>query len=76
MRKKKHLFIYCFSIMPGQIDDIMAEHIIELFEKKDFKRQFIRKLNDHVDIPIINERTEKKVLEKIYDVLVDTLQKM
>ena len=55
------------------MDEILVEHIVDLFEKKDFKKKLISKLNLNVDIPIINEKTEKKVLDKIYDVLVDAL---
>ena len=53
--------------------EILVEHIVDLFEKKDFKKKLISKLNSNVDIPIINEKTEKKILDKIYDVLVDAL---
>lgn len=59
-----------YSIM----DEIAAKHLVELFDKKDFKKTFIKKLNDNIDIPIINEKTEKKVLDKVYDVLVDALE--
>ncbi len=55
------------------MDEILVEHIVDLFEKKDFKKKLISKLNSNVDIPIINEKTEKKILDKIYDVLVDAL---
>jgi len=56
------------------MDEIAVKHLVELFEKKDFKKTFIKKLNDNIDIPIINEKTEKKVLDKVYDVLVDALE--
>jgi hypothetical protein len=56
------------------MDDIAAKYLIELLEKKDFKKTFIKKLNDNIDIPFINEKTEKKVLDKVYDVLVDALE--
>jgi len=59
--------------MPEKMDEILVDHIVDLFEKKDFKKKLISKLNSNVDIPIINEKTEKKVLDKIYDVLVDAL---
>jgi len=59
--------------MPEKMDEILVEHIVDLFEKKDFKKKLISKLNSNVDIPIINEKTEKKILDKIYDVLVDAL---
>ena len=52
----------------------MLNHIVDLFEKKNFKNKFIKKLNDSVDIPLINEKTEKKVLNKIYELLVKTVK--
>ena len=56
------------------MDDIVLDHVVELFEKKDFKNKFIKKLNDSVDIPLINEKTEKKVINKIYELLVKTVK--
>jgi len=56
------------------MDDIVLDHVVELFEKKDFKNKFIKKLNESVDIPLINEKTEKKVLNKIYELLVKTVK--
>ena len=57
-----------------KMDDIMTKHLLDLFEKKDFKKTFIKKLIENIDIPMINEKTEKKVLDKVYDVLVDALE--
>lgn len=54
--------------MVEKMDDIAIAHVIDLFEKKNFKKQLIKKLNENIDIPIINEKTEQKVLDKIYDV--------
>lgn len=48
--------------------------VIGLLEKKDFKKNIINKLNDDIDIPLINEQTEKKILSKIYDVFIKTLK--
>lgn len=48
--------------------------VIDLLEKKDFKKNIIDKLNGDIDIPLINEKTEKKVLSKIYDVFIKTLK--
>ena len=58
------------------MDKIVSEHIIELFEKKNFKKILINKLNENVDIPIINEKTEKKILDKVYDTLLDSLKEL
>tara|TARA_X000001036_G_C20638470_1_gene790158 strand:- start:165 stop:344 length:180 start_codon:yes stop_codon:yes gene_type:complete len=56
------------------MNEIAANHLVELLEKKDFKKVLLKKLNDNIDIPIINEKTEKKVLDKVYEVLVDALK--
>ena len=48
--------------------------IIDMLEKKDFKKDLVKKLNGDVDIPFINEKTEKKVIEKIYDVFIKALK--
>ena len=57
-----------------KLDDLMVDQIIELFEKKDFKKKFLKKVNDNVDIPLINEKTEAKVLKSLYAVVIDTLK--
>jgi len=58
------------------MDNILSEHVIELFEKKDFKNKLIKNLNKNVDIPIINEKTEKKILDKLYDTLLESLKEL
>ena len=57
------------------MDDLeVVKQMLKILEQKDFKKKFIKKLNDSIDIPIINEKTEKKVLDKVYGVMVDTLE--
>tara|TARA_B100000401_G_scaffold395485_2_gene304458 strand:+ start:13831 stop:14037 length:207 start_codon:yes stop_codon:yes gene_type:complete len=59
-----------------KVEEIMLGHFIDLLEKKDFKRKFLKTLNESIDVPIINEKTEKKVLESIYKILVKTLKEL
>ena len=59
-----------------KLDDVVMDNVIELLEKKDLKNKLIKKLNDAVDIPLINEKTEKKVLDKIYELLLKTLKEL
>ena len=59
-----------------KLDDVVMDNVIELLEKKDLKNKLIKKLNDAVDIPLINEKTEKKVLDKIYELLLKTLREL
>ena len=64
--------IYTFIIM----DDIVMDHIIELLEKKDFKKKLVKKLNENVDIPFFDERGEKKIINKFYETLVEAIKEL
>ena len=59
----------------GLSQDVL-DHMVDLLEKKDFKGKFLKELNDAVDIPIINEKTEKKVLDSIYKLMIKSLKKL
>ena len=52
------------------------ELYIELLDNDDFKKHLIRELNEDIDIPIINEKTERKVLNSIYKVVVSSMKKV
>ena len=52
------------------------DHFIELLEQKDFKKTLIKEINDDVDIPMIGEGTEKKVLNAVYKALLRALKKV
>jgi len=54
----------------------IKQSIVDLLQQKDFKRKLIKKLNKNVDIPILNEKTEQKILDKIYEVILDTIIKI
>ena len=58
------------------MDKITFDHFVDLLEKKDFKKKLVKKLNKNIDIPIIDEKTEQKVLDKIYEVVVDSIKKI
>lgn len=62
------------SEAPTKMDEILIAQVIDLFEKKNFKKKLIRKLNNSVDVPFINEKTEKVVLNKMYDLLVTAVK--
>ena len=40
------------------------------------KKSIIDGLNERIDIPIINEKTEEKVLTAIYEVVEDVMKKV
>lgn len=59
-----------------KLDEIAMENVINLLEDKGFKNKLIKKLNDAVDVPLINEKTEKKVLDSIYKLLLETIKEL
>ena len=58
------------------MDKMAFDNFVDLLEKKDFKKKLVKKLNKNIDIPIIDEKTEQKVLDKIYEVVVDSIKKI
>tara|TARA_Y100000389_G_scaffold204927_1_gene260906 strand:+ start:3565 stop:3795 length:231 start_codon:yes stop_codon:yes gene_type:complete len=52
------------------------ELYIELLDNDEFKKHLVRELNEDIDIPIINEKTERKVLNSIYKVIIRSLKKI
>tara|TARA_R100001530_G_scaffold67704_1_gene48211 strand:- start:483 stop:662 length:180 start_codon:yes stop_codon:yes gene_type:complete len=52
--------------------DMVSGH---LFNDKT-KKAIIEGLNERIDIPIINEKTEEKVLSAIYDVVEEVMKKV
>ena len=61
--------------MPSAAQDTI-DHFIELLEEKSFKKTLIKEINDDVDIPMIGERTEKKVFDAVYKALLRALKKV
>tara|TARA_R100000008_G_C3495833_1_gene121076 strand:- start:305 stop:484 length:180 start_codon:yes stop_codon:yes gene_type:complete len=53
-----------------QLQKMMLEY---LFNDKT-KDEIIKALNDKVDIPIINEKTEAKILESIYETIESVMK--
>ena len=52
------------------------ELYIELLDNDEFKKHLIHELNEDIDIPIINEKTERKILNSIYKVIISSLKKV
>ena len=59
----------------GLTQDVL-DHLVDLLEKKDFKGKLIKELNEAVDIPMINEKTEKKVLETVYKLIIKSMKNL
>lgn len=58
------------------MDNIALEHFVELFKRKDFRKKFVNKVNKNLDIPILNEKTEKKIYDAIYQMILETVEDM
>ena len=63
-----------YIIMENASKEILLGSLVELLNDKDFKQDFVRKVNANVDIPIINEKTEKKVINTLYKLMVDQVE--
>lgn len=45
------------------------EQITDLLNDDDFKKKLIKAINDDVDIPMLNEKTEKKIFNSLYKLI-------
>ena len=54
------------SFMKNLIADHKEEIINKIFDDEKQKK-IVEKLNENIDIPIISEKTEEKILNAIYD---------
>lgn len=59
-----------------KLDKLALEEVVDLLEKKDFKKKLIKVLNKNIDVPIFNEKTEAKVLDTFYNLLLNTIKDM
>lgn len=55
--------------------EILLGSLVELLNEDEFKKDFVDRVNNHVDIPIINEKTEKKVINTLYKLMVEQVEK-
>ncbi len=55
------------------MDEITKTHIIDMIKSKEFKNTLVKELNECVDIPIINEKTEKKIMNKLCNVVLQVV---
>jgi hypothetical protein len=54
--------------------DMARDLIVDKFEDEKFLKKFVKKLNDSVDIPMIGEGTERKVIKAIVEAVVESLK--
>lgn len=60
----------------SELSEMTKQQIIDLLEQKDFKKILIKELNDAIDIPIINEKTEKAIMNNIYKIILKTIRQL
>jgi hypothetical protein len=53
----------------------MKELIASYLFNDEMKAKIVKGLNENVDIPIISEKTEEKILSAIYDVVEEVIKK-
>lgn len=47
----------------------MIDTLVQLLQEDGFRKDLTKAINEDVDIPIINEKTEKKIINKLFDVM-------
>tara|TARA_R110002051_G_scaffold41810_1_gene86468 strand:+ start:131 stop:310 length:180 start_codon:yes stop_codon:yes gene_type:complete len=52
----------------------IQELLIKYLFNEETKASIIKALNDEVDIPFINEKTEGKILDAVYSVVEDVMK--
>jgi hypothetical protein len=57
----------------SDMDEQIKTHIIDIIKSKEFKKTLVKELNDCVDIPMINEKTEKKIMNKLCNVVLQVV---
>ncbi len=58
-----------------ELEDKLLKEIPAKIDSPEIKAKIVKKLNDNVNIPIINESTEEKVIGYMYDVFTSVIKK-
>ena len=59
------------------LKDMISEHKEDIINKifdEELQEKIVCKLNDNIDVPIISEKTEAKILNAIYDSIEDVVK--
>jgi hypothetical protein len=59
--------------------DLLKQHaddLVQLFKTTEFKNSFVKAVNDDVDIPLLNEKTERKIFNRLYNLVVEEVDKL
>ena len=57
-----------------KLKDKISEWVIAKIKDPETKAKVIKKWNDSVNIPILNEKTEEKIFTAIYDSIVNVFE--
>ena len=60
--------------MESASKDILLGSLLDLLKDKEFKKDFIQKLNANVDVPMFTEKTEEKVIKSLYKLVVEQVE--
>lgn len=58
-----------------ELEDKFTEELPKKLDDPELKAKIVKKLNDAVNIPIINENTEEKMIGYIYDIFNSAVKK-
>ena len=50
------------------------QHLINMLEDNHFKQDLILKLNENINIPFINESTEAKIMDALYETVLNAIR--
>ena len=59
------------------VKDLLEKHKDELVEKifdDELQKKVVKALNENINIPIISEKTEEKILNALYDTVEDVVK--
>ena len=49
--------------------------VVDYIFNDEMKEKIVKELNDNIDIPIISEKTEGKILDAVYDSVEEVIKK-
>ena len=53
--------------------ELMIAKLVEVLNDDKFEKNLIDSINDDIEIPMLNEKTEKKIFKKLVKILKDQL---
>ena len=57
-----------------KLEQLTIHHIYTVLDNKKYKDLLTTKLNEHIDIPFINEATEQFIIDAIYNCVLNALE--